>query len=84
MESSLLPIPDPLVVPLSETKTASKFIISLQTFTLAEQELQLIVITSLRELKESLKCTDLTLTLKIEFKWLQEGFLQRLLSTEDI
>jgi hypothetical protein len=58
MESALLPIPDPLVVPLSETKTASKFIISLQTFTLAEQELQLIVITSLRELKESLKCTD--------------------------
>jgi len=58
MESALLPIPDPLVVPLSETKTASKFIISLQTFTLAEQELQLIVIMSLRELKESLKCTD--------------------------
>ena len=45
MESALLPIPDQLVVPLWETKTASKFIIWLQTFTLAEQELQLIAIT---------------------------------------
>ena len=45
MESALLPIPDPLVVPLLETKTALRFITLLQTFTLAELELLLIAIT---------------------------------------
>ena len=84
MEYALLPIPGLQVVPLSETKIASKFIILPQISILAELVLLLIAITSLRESRESSRCIDSILTLRTEFKWLLVDFPLRLSSMEEI
>lgn len=71
----LLLIPELRVAQPLETRIAKRSIIWLLIFIVQVRELQLIVTTLLKWLRESSKCIDWTLILKIEFKWPQADSL---------